>query len=134
MHESSILNRNGAFAEDLMRPLDQYIVDHERILSIKNKSGTHRVFATNLMEEFFHPDTLTNPLVNVNGRGAKGNNNENLIALNPVKVDQIRRTVLKFVEVTLKVKENTWKSCVNAMNQRMSKLKDEKRKLLNADQ
>jgi hypothetical protein len=50
------------------------------------------------MEEFFHPDTLTNPLVNVNGRGAKGNNNENLIALNPVKVDQIRRTVLGFVE------------------------------------
>jgi len=36
--------------------------------------------------------------VNVNGRGAKGNNNENLIALNPVKVDQIRRTVLGFVE------------------------------------
>ncbi len=67
--------------------------------------------------------------MNFNGWGAKGINSENLIALNPVKVDQIRRTVLGFVEGDSKVKENTWKSCVNAMNQRMSKLREEKRKL-----
>ena len=78
---------------------------HERILAIKNKSGTSRVFAANLMEDFFPPEVLTDPLVNVNGRGARGNNNENLIALNPIKVDQIRKTVLCFVEGDSNVKE-----------------------------
>ena len=69
------------------------------------------------------------PLVNVNGRGARGNNNENLIALNPIKVDQIRKTVLGFVECDSNVKEKVWRSCVHAMNQPMSKLKNDKRKL-----
>ena len=57
------------------------------------------------MEDFFPPVVLTDPLVNVNGRNARGNNNENLIALNPIKVDQIRKTVLCFVEGDSNVKE-----------------------------
>ena len=71
--------------------------------------------------------------MNVHGRGAKGNNNENLLALNPGRVDQIRTTVLRFVEGDSNVKDKVWQSCVHAMNQRMSKLNHEKRKLPKED-
>ena len=50
-------------------------------------------------------------------------NNNLLIQEEWIKLEQLR-----FVEGDSKVKDQVWKSCVHAMNQRMSKLKDEKRK------
>ena len=64
------------------------------------------------MEKFSDADVLTNPLVNIHGRGK---NNENLIALNPWRVDQIKTTVLRFFEGDSNIKDKVWKSYVHAM-------------------
>ncbi len=61
------------------------------------------------------------------GRTVKGIRNENIKPLNVRKVNQIRNTVLHFVAGNQKMKNETWLDCINAMNQRMSGLKQDHR-------
>ena len=99
---------DAASGGDAMIPINQWCLGNEKLHTIRNSSHSHRVFASNLMIEMFSNDELTHLNCNVNGKVSKGNeiNKENMIALDPVRIGNIRRTVLADVEgnKTIKMK------------------------------
>ena len=106
-------------------PLAQWAAGHEKIMQIKLKSSSDRVFATNLMLEFFTTEELVAPNVNVLGRVPRGNegNQENTRSLDVNTVSNIKRLVTSYVEGDRNVKRAVWKNCVTAMNQKMAVLR-----------
>lgn len=126
---NSVIGANQASTQlngdESSRPLEQWLQGNERIAQIKLDSCLHRNFATNLMLEFFSNSELTNPNCNVRGRLSNGSekNKENMVRLDATKLLNIKTKVLGYVEGSGAVKEAIWKSCVTAMNQKMSWLK-----------
>jgi hypothetical protein len=106
-------------------PLAQWAAGHERMMQVKLKSSSDRVFATNLMLEFFTMEELIAPNVNVLGRVQRGNegNQENTRSLDVNTVSNIKRIVISYVEGDMNVKRAVWKNCVTAMNQKMAVLR-----------
>ena len=126
-HPQSVLRAKAATTQINEAPLAHWAKGNERITEIRLNSHSHRVFACNLMVEFFTNAELTNPNCNVRGLSTKGNNRENMVRLDPTKIMNIRIAVLGYVEGSSAVKEAVWKDCITAMNQKMSRLKKEKK-------
>ena len=76
------------------------------------------IFATKLLTTFFTHDELTDQTTNVLGRLTYGNNGAKKKALDPVKIDQIKKIVLSYERGDRKVLDQIWKNSVHAMNKK----------------
>ena len=75
------------------------------------------------MVKFLTAEELIDPLVNVTGRCAKGIVNENIKALDPIRINQIKNVVLSYMSGDINEKLSTWLKCKNAMTKKLSTLK-----------
>ena len=104
--------------------INDSLTGNDRILEIYNRSGKSlRVFACNLLQAFFTERELSAPNTNVFGQPSKGYRGEKLLALNPHKIDQIRKTVTSFVNGGFEEKRIVWASCKDSMNKKMGEIR-----------